>query len=213
MTRSVQGVATKRGDVRDWETKGTLKVGETDLPSHAALIKRQVDRSLEDKETIQLARKIVSGRADKHDKRKSYVIAWGEHYELPPRPELPELMGDHAAMCEVMSIWNFWVTNVAYLEDPPDVDQFATVRYSLERRGGDCGWSTVGLSALLKAVGFRNLRARIVSTDGEFYEHVYAMVGVPKTRSTRLIALDPTVKGATPGWEFSRSRMVQDFIL
>lgn len=202
----VERIAAKRGDSRDWETDS--------LNEHVALIKRQVDESLSDDETVQLARKIVSGRPDGVDKRTGpFLVAWGQRFKLSPAKCSQGDTEEQIALCEINAIWNFWVLNVAYTEDPAGYDMFATVRYTLENHGGDCGWSTVGLSALLRAVGFRNLRARVVSTDAEFFEHVYAMVGVPKSRSTKLLALDPTVKGAIPGWEYPGSKHVEEFIL
>jgi hypothetical protein len=190
-----------------WETEN--------LDEHVALIKRQVDRSLEDDETIQLARKIVSGNADGEERGRRFVRAWGKKLTLPPAqcPMRTPDTEEAVARCEMTAIWNFGVANVRYVEDPDGYDLFGTVRYILEAGAGDCDDSTILYAALHKAVGFRNVRARVVSTDGKFWEHVYVRIGVPKSRARELVALDPTVKGAVPGWEYPRSKTVRDFIL
>lgn len=77
----------------------------------------------------------------------------------------------------------------------------------------DCDGVVIILASLLKAVGFRQVRARVVSTSAEFWEHVYTMVGLPMRQATQLLALDPTVRGAQPGWEYPKSKVVRDFIL
>jgi hypothetical protein len=77
----------------------------------------------------------------------------------------------------------------------------------------NCDDATILLAALHKAAGFKNVRARIVSTDAEYWEHVYTMIGLPRTQSSTFVALDPTVRGAIPGWEYDRARAVHDFIL
>lgn len=126
--RSVQGVAKARGDVRIWET--------ANLEEHVALIKRQVEKSLADDETIQLARKIVSGRSE-----DGYVRAWGQRFRLPQLQRCP-MRGpgteEAVARCESTAIWNFTVANVRYVEDPSEYDLFGTARYILEAGAGDC---------------------------------------------------------------------------
>lgn len=227
---------------RNWET--------ATLEEHVALIKVQVDRSLQDPELIRLAQAIAADKPDTSDRRRRPIVrAWGNTYELPgcPGPSNGTELAEDLII--VTRIWNFVVANWSYIQDPPNFDLFATAKYNLDARAyanlleesarrepnvearrdlvahaatlrdvktmgaGDCDDACVLLASLLKAVGFRNVRARIVSTDAEYWEHVYTMVGVPKTQSSQLLALDPTVNGAVPGWEYGRARAVQDFIL
>lgn len=77
----------------------------------------------------------------------------------------------------------------------------------------NCDDATILLATLAKGAGFRTARARVVSTGSDFWEHVYPMVGMPRTQSTKLVALDPTVSGALPGWEYPRSKTLTDFLL
>lgn len=239
-----EGVVCKPRDqrTRAWETAS--------LEEHAALIKRQIDRSLEDPELRELAQRVAIGRADpgRRHQGATHVTAWGIRYVLP-LCDAPALNDEQEARLVITRIWNFVVSNWTYIEDPPSFDQFSTAQYVLDARksaailekelpletndrirsemvkhiadlrrvetlgAGDCDDVCVLLVSLLKACGFRNCRARIVSTDEEFWAHVYTMVGVPRTQSRTLVALDPTVNGATPGWEYPRAKAVQDFIL
>lgn len=227
---------------RAWETSS--------LDEHASLIKRQIDRSLEDHTFVELARKVAAGKSDAKDGRqRPFVKAWGNHYELGPPCEGPVTSDEQGDRLVSTRLWNFVVSNYSYIEDPPSFDLFSTARYVLDAKesadileknlesetndtirqevrrhianlrsvrtlgAGDCDDATILVVALHKAAGFRNCRARIVSTDGEYWAHVYGIVGMPRTQSRELVAFDPTVKGAVPGWEYPRSRAVHDFIL
>lgn len=192
-------------DVAIWEADS--------LADHMALLQRQVTRSLKDPETTRLARKIVGFRPDGEEiirgERVPVVQAWGRTHVLIP-VDCP--MRDDA--CEILAIWNFAVANVRYVLDPDGYDLFSTVKYTLDANAGDCDDFTILFGALLRAVGFQNVFARVVSVSGEYWEHVYTMVGMPKSGHTkRLIALDPTVPGATPGWEFEGVKTKEDFRL
>lgn len=197
-------------------TVGRPKIGfyqTNSLDSHLALIKRQVTKSLRDVETIQLARKLISGQHEmKRDPRTGkaapLVQAWGKWYRAPTTRHC----GAKDAACEIQAIWDFWQKNVRYTLDPDGVDTFATLQYTLEAGAGDCDDAAVGLCALLKAVGFR-CAARVISTDGKHWEHVYALVGCPKGDGQKWIPLDPTVKGATIGWQYDAIKSHRDFIM
>lgn len=182
---------------------------ETDsLSDHVSLIRRQMDRSLRDPETRRLAMRIVNGTPDGVADGVPYVTAWGQRYRLPHAQ--PCAIGSDA--CESQALWDFWVLNVRYTPDPAGYDFFATLRYTLEAGGGDCDDSVIGLGALHRAVGFANVKARVISTSGVYWEHIYLLTGFPRHgRTTSWVSLDPTVKGATPGWQFKRPRKAVDF--
>lgn len=219
-------------EVRYWET-------ET-LQEHVALIKRQVDRSLDDPETHILCEKIIQ-----HEPGKGGIVrAWGQQLILP---EVSRDPGDYS-LDELHSrrIWNFVVTNWSYIEDPPGFDLFATLRYNLCARqhadklerltvdaptremldahirrlrsvrtagAGDCDDASVVIASLHRAAGFQTVRARVVSIDGVSFGHVYPVVAWPRTRPTKSVPMDPTVKGAVPGWEYEASKVVEDLEL
>lgn len=194
-------LAGSRGLAKAWETN--------DLDEHVALIKRQIDRSLDDYETVQLARKIASGKADGRMDGKRYVEAWGEAFVLPDGPPCPMRDGE----CEMTALWNFWVANVRYVYDPPDYDLFCTAKLTLLAGSGDCDDGTVGLVALHRAIGFEKCVARIVTVGGEQWEHIYPLIGLPKEGRGRVeyVPLDFTVPGAKPGYEFTGVAQYRDF--
>jgi hypothetical protein len=76
-----------------------------------------------------------------------------------------------------------------------------------------CDDATITLGALHRLVGFQGVRARVVSTNGKYWEHVYPMIGFPKTNPRKWLALDPTVKGSVPGWEYPKIKVAEDFPL
>jgi hypothetical protein len=76
-----------------------------------------------------------------------------------------------------------------------------------------CDDATITLGALHRLVGFQGVRARVVSTNGKYWEHVYPMIGFPKTNPRKWLALDPTVKGSVPGWEYPKIKVAEDFRL
>jgi len=95
---------------------------------------------------------------------------------------------------------------VRYVADPREMDHFTAPNRILEQctRGicsEDCDGHGGLIAALVTSIGFRaGLRAwGPASKDG--YTHVYAVVGVPKRRPSRVVALDTTVDEAYVGWE------------
>jgi hypothetical protein len=182
-----------------------------DLEGHVSIVQRQVQRSLEDRETRTLANKIVSGRPDLYVEDLPAVMAWGMTLQLAPPG--PQFLGPAKnELDEINQIWNFLVLNVAYKLDPSAFELISTLRLMLEAGEEDCDGSTVAFGALLRARGFQ-VRCRVISTGGSHWEHIYAQVGLPKRKPTRWVTLDPTVKGATPGWEYADATHRADFKL
>lgn len=179
-------------DVAIWETNN--------LEDHMSLMRRQVRRSLDDPETHRLARAVARGLTTKVD-------AWGKSYRLTKRTCAA---GDDCG--DIAQVWNFAVLNVRYVKDPDDYDLFCTVKHTLEDGVADCDDYTILIGALLKSLGFQDVRARVVSVDGRRWAHVYNMVGAYRSGGP-LVALDPTVKDATPGWEYDKAKKKRDFKL
>lgn len=74
----------------------------------------------------------------------------------------------------------------------------------------NCDDMTIAFATLLKAVGFETVYARIVSMQGETWDHIYPIVVLPNGK--RLV-LDATEKGKVPGWEYRWSAAKEDFAL
>ena len=180
-------------DAAIWETHN--------LNDHLALLQRQVRRSLDDPETHRLALTVAQGQSDR-------VTAWGRSHRMTKKTSR-----SNDPCCDIAQVWNFGVLNVAYVKDPDEYDLFCTVKHTLAAGVGDCDDSTILQGALLKALGFSDVRARVISVDGRRWAHVYTMVNDRKDGDGRLIALDPTVRNATPGWEFAEAKARRDFKL
>lgn len=182
-----------------------------DLEGHVAIVERQVRRGLEDAEAKRLARKIVNGKPDAYHGEIPLVYAYGLTLQLAPAG--PEWIAPAQNPADqIAKIWTFMVLNVRYKLDPSSYELISTLPVMLETGEEDCDGSTVGLATLLGALGFRT-RARVVSIGGEHWEHIYAMVGLPQGQPRRWLALDPTIPGAVPGWEFDGSSHAADFEL
>jgi hypothetical protein len=183
------------------------------VDEHVAVIGKYVEKSLRDPETIKLARKLASGRFDfRKDPRTGQnvpvVEAWGKFYRAPPGNACKARDGE----CEITRVWDFVVLNLRYTFDPQETDTFSTVKEMLEGGGEDCDGATIMFASLLKALGFKVV-ARVISTTGKNWEHIYALVGLPHDPPTRWVSLDCTVEGHHPGSEFKPYKTKRDFLL
>jgi len=186
------------------------------IDQHVGLIAKQVQKSLRDAETRQLAVKIVSNRVDYRPARPGgtkvpMVEAWGQWFRIPDR-SLSKPCPPRNDLCEIELIWNFVVENCRYVFDTTEIDVFTTAQHTLSAGGGDCDDMTVLFAALLKSVGFY-VKARVISTPDNPNEwvHIYPMVGVPKSDPKQWITLDCTVTGAVPGWEYDNIAKTRDY--
>ncbi len=186
------------------------------LPEHVALIRRQIDVGLADPSTRLLAGAIVSGNFDSMLDRRSGV-------EVPVIPyhgrwyrgaldwtAARAVCGMRDYACEVTAIWNFLVLNVRYTQDQAGEDTYQSLRATLEIGAGDCDDMTIAFATLLKSVGFEEVTARIVSMQGQTWDHIYPVVTLP---SGKPLVLDATESGKLPGWEYRWSAARQDFVL
>jgi hypothetical protein len=154
--------ARRSPDVKMWET-GSLE-------EHVSLIQKQLRKSMRDPQLRQLAVKVVSGKPDDfvRDHRAGrdvpVVTAWGEAFRLPE----VNVCAMKDAYCESQALWDFYVMNVRYVLDPEGFDLFATAKYTLLARGADCDDAVITLGAMHRLIGFQNLMARVVSTNGRY---------------------------------------------
>ena len=183
------------------------------IDEHVGVISEMVDKSLKDPETRQLAVRVVSDRFQnvrRGGQMKEVLRAWGCDFKPPGGPAC----GPRKDRCEIEKVWNFLNDNVRYVFDQTGVDQFATLKASLQMGGGDCDDFTIAFAALLGALGF-HVAARVISTNSapDQWVHIYAMVGLPKDNPTQWLPLDPTVEGAVPGWQFDKIAKFRDYML
>jgi hypothetical protein len=173
------------------------------IEEHIALIRQQVQASLADPATRALAAAIVSGSFDSgvdprtgesvpvisyHGRAYRGARSWADARSLCAMRDL---------RCEVTAIWNFLVLNVRYTQDQDGEDTYQTLRASLEGGAGDCDDMTIAFAALLHAVGFEDVIARVISLDGRAWAHIYPVVLVGR----QWLVLDATERGKAMGWE------------
>lgn len=117
VTRMPRGRAG--ADVAFWESNT--------LDEHVALIKRQVERSLDDPELGDVVERVVTNTTSKLGVFK----AWGTVLQLPK--EEPCEAKDHDALV-LTRIWNFVILNWSYIEDPEGFDLFASIRFNMNAK-------------------------------------------------------------------------------
>lgn len=196
------------GRAQNWNTDNSLE-------QHIALMRRQVQRSVDDPATRILAGSVISGNFDNmRDPRTGQEVPvvpyYGRWYRGAPSWDAASLCAQRDGSCEVTAIWNFLVMGCRYFQDTDGADVFQDLRATLEAGGGDCDDLTIAFAALLKSVGYENVIARVVSTNGAEWQHVYACVKIPRLG---WCALDMTEEGKPIGWEYPNLQAKRDFAL
>lgn len=162
-------------------------------------------KSLEDRVKVLrwLVWQTTGGLRDPTMRRIGLMVTQG----CPPRDDL----------CELRSIFEFVVKNVRYTGDVAFKDTFQSALRSLQYGGGDCDDAAVANVVLAMENGFQ-AKWRITSNHGATWDHIYAMVGLPKHKPSRWVALDTTLAAGKPfpmryfGVEPPRAKY-QDFIV
>lgn len=196
--------------------RATQQIIETSsIEDHAAAIREQVNRSLDDPETRRLSVAVASGSYEwVPDPRTSApvpVIQYhGRYYRVGPGFQPPPICNARDHDCEIVQVWNFLCTNVRYIGDTDGADTYQDLRTTLEAGGGDCDDFTIAFCAMLRSIGYQ-CAARIISLDGQAWAHVYSLVQHPK--KPYWIPLDATEEGRPLGWESPRPAAIQDFIM
>lgn len=170
------------------------------LDGHMAVLRQVIDESLADPEVTNLAVRLVSGSFDyvedpRTGRRIPVVEAWGKQFHAPQLDVCPP----EDASCELAVLWTFCVQNMRYTYDMNSTDQFKTVKQTLLTGGGDCDDQTILLISLARALGFNHAVARVISSDGENWVHVFPIIGCPKDAPSVWIPMDMTVQGFRPG--------------
>lgn len=184
------------------------------LVNHIELIRQQVAESLSDPETRMLAVAVATGSFDAFQDPRSgqsvpAVPYHGRYYRGASDWQAAKaLCAMRDELCELTTIWNFWVLNVRYLQDVVGQDTYPTLRAILEGGGEDCDGSTIGLAALCGALGYHSI-ARVISVRGDTWDHIYPVI---KTKRG-WIPLDVTEPNKKPGWEYKRPARKRDFAL
>jgi hypothetical protein len=187
-----------------WET-GSLE-------DHVGLMRKQTDKSRRDPELQHIVKRVITGTSDGTELtlrgRVPIVKAWGRSFPTGlPRGATVNPRSDE---CKMNAIWNFVVANIRYQKDPPGYDLFMTAEVMLKEGYGDCDDQTILLCAMAHLAGLSPVYARVISTNGKSWCHVYALVGASIGGQRVLVPLDPTVRNSIPGWEFGGAKQRAD---
>ena len=124
-------------------------------------------------------------------------------------------------MCELKAIYNAvkkgtdavpgLENGVRYVSDPDGDDDSGNDYFTSAARllemcedgacGGDCDDHAVLIASLAMQLGFQVGLRIWKPEDGKSFEHIYAIVGLPKLNPTHAVAMDTTVPEAYVGWE------------
>jgi predicted transglutaminase-like cysteine proteinase len=111
--------------------------------------------------------------------------------------------------CEIQAIYWIVRNHLRYTSDVRDIDTYQTLRRMWTQGIADCDDFTIAYITTLMSAGFR-AGAKIIAQDGQVFNHVYAVVEMPKGEVTaanrRIVPLDGTVPSAIPGWEPDKSQ-------
>jgi hypothetical protein len=113
---------------------------------------------------------------------------------------------------EIRAVFAALKARVRYQFHPRNTDRFQTLRRTWEMGAADCDCATIALVSALHTLGFA-VGGRIVSGDGDTWEHIYGLVGFPRNAPSQAIPLDLTIgpdgtpRSALPGFELPLSRM------
>jgi len=107
--------------------------------------------------------------------------------------------GGSAEKEEVLRVFKWVKSAIAYKQDPRDYDYYAAAGRTINARGGDCDDHTILICAMLSSIGYIT-GAKVVAGDGKSW-HIYALVGLPRANPTYVLALDTTQPGSFVGWE------------
>lgn len=174
-------------------------------------ISGQIRTNAADPAVIKLARQITSGTVDwttdpRTGEQVPVIQAWGRMYRAPVGP----ICKTRDDACELEAIWDFTVLNVRYVLDPPHVDTYPDVRFTLEAGAEDCDGMTIVIDSLAMAVGF-DVAARVISQGGQSWEHIYPLIGVPKGHTQAYFPMDATEPGRQMGWEYQGAASTADY--
>ena len=112
--------------------------------------------------------------------------------------------------CEIAQVFWYAKANVRCTQDIFGIDSYQAPQRTVQFKAGDCDDSSVLLCSMLGSIGYQT-GFRVISVGGQVWEHIYALVGVPKPGSSKLIALDTTVPSSYPGWQPPAWRAKKDF--
>ena len=89
-------------------------------------------------------------------------------------------------LCEVYSIYDFVINNIRYIHDIEGVDTYQSPIRTIELQAGDCDDHTILIASLLQSIGYPVV-IKIISQDGETYNHIYPIALTPDLKKMYIV--------------------------
>ena len=176
------------------EVLGDLSAGPSVATPTAPRARYATANTVEDK------LKILSALIAKDRENPAVDLALGQ--ALGRRTNGGWAVAEHDDMGELKAIYNHVRQNVRYTGDAHKLDTFRRPARTLQLGIGDCDDAATVVGAMASAAGYQ-VGLRVVETGSNTdWNHVYNVVGLPRTNPTRWVPIDATMdKGV--GWEVS----------
>lgn len=159
-------------------------------------ISRQERRTVNDIDGAAAA--IAEMISENRDDAEVYV--WCRQYLYSRNVKARDDGGELRALyAELRRIYAQIRNDVTYRSDPHGVDNFTRPGLTLKAHGGDCDDFTILCCVVLENLGYTTLFKVIKTKGSPIFDHIYAMVGVPKLKPTDFIAFDASLSERNAG--------------
>jgi len=111
---------------------------------------------------------------------------------------------------ELQAVWNHVKDHVRYTLDTAGHDLFQRARRTFQLGIGDCDDMAIVLGSMLKSIG-HPVALKIVDTDGEGWNHIYLLTGVPPDNPKKWLPMDLAALNKPMGWEVKRTKRSRVF--
>ncbi len=105
---------------------------------------------------------------------------------------------------ELEALYQFVQARVRYVRDPYGRDTYQGAVDTLDKfTTGDCEDLAILLASMVLTVGYP-VAIKLVSVEGELWDHIYPLAGVPPEEPTKWVAMDATLSYGRLGQEPER---------
>lgn len=112
---------------------------------------------------------------------------------------------------EAKAIFDYIQKQIRFTSDPALVEAFSDAQTTDRNKAGDCDDMSIMGAALLKNVGFENIRIKVISAEGDDFDHVYLMVGIPKAGTAKQwLSFDPSLPHGM-GYEYPNPKFFKEY--
>lgn len=130
-------------------------------------------------------------------------------------PEIKRITGDVVLQSgvrfgdnvgELRAVYEFVQGRIRYIRDPYGKDVYQSALDTLEKfKTGDCEDLTILIASMAQSIGYP-IAIKLASIDGEIWDHIYPLAGLPPEAPTKWVAMDATLINGRLGLEPERVR-------